>query len=228
MAQPPKSSVLDYDRVKSNEYFAGARQPFVDALRTDARSSILEIGCSYGGTGALALGSGKCARYIGVDISEKALVQAKKVLTETHLGNVEAMALPWSEESFDALILSEVLEHLVDPWATLERLARLVRPGGQLLVGSPNIANLSVVRSLLRGRFDYREQGVMDRTHLRWFTPATYRELVSGAGFIVEECLPANTGALSRTRVRLFDLATGGRFNHLWWNQIVIYAVKKT
>jgi 2-polyprenyl-3-methyl-5-hydroxy-6-metoxy-1,4-benzoquinol methylase len=219
---------MDYDKNKPPQYFTGTRVAFVDALRTGPDASILEIGCSNGGTGALALEKGKCARYVGVDIALDALSRAKRVLTETHYGNVETMELPWEPKSFDALVISEVLEHLVDPWSTLKRLSSVLKPGAQLLAGSPNIANLSVIRALLRGRFDYEDHGVMDRTHLRWFTPQTYCEMIEGAGFRVEQCLPVNTKRLSKPKARIFNRLTGGRFEHLLWTQIAVYAVKKT
>lgn len=223
------SNLFDYDNEKPTRYFSAARRDFVEALRTNAESKILEIGCADGGTGALALESKKCSRYVGVDVAPKALERADEVLNETHLGNVEVMEFPWPLESFDALIMSEVLEHLIDPWQTLTRLSSLLKPKAQLLISSPNIASLLVLNELLRGRFDYTESGVMDRTHLRWFTPSTYRQLVESSGFEVESCRALNISPSAKHwKGRLFNRVTHGRYEFLFWKQIAIYAVKQS
>ena len=106
-----------------------ARDDYVAALPDDPEASILEIGCSNGATGALALARGKCRRYCGVELFPEPAAAARERLTEVVEGDVEQLELPWPAQSFDALILSEVLEHLRDPWAVLERLRPLLRPG---------------------------------------------------------------------------------------------------
>ena len=86
----------------------------------------------------------------------------------------------------DCVIFADVLEHLVDPWAAVRQAREMLAPGGALVVSIPNVLHHAVVKDLLRGRFDYRDAGVLDRTHLRFFTAATARELVEQAGFRVE------------------------------------------
>ena len=87
----------------------------------------------------------------------------------------------------------------VDPWAALARLSPLVKSGGVALASSPNVSHYSIVANLARGRFELTDFGAMDRTHMRWFTPATYRALFEGAGFAVEETVPV-TAFAPRTR----------------------------
>ena len=90
----------------------------------------------------------------------------------------------------DCLIFGDVLEHLVDPWAGLARSARLVRDGGQILACIPNIQHYSVIVNLLRGRWDYQDEGLLDRTHLRFFTLASIRDLFVRAGLQVFDIQP--------------------------------------
>ena len=105
---------------KPDAYFSGARADFVRRLPRDPSAAILEIGCGTGATGALALKDGRCGRYVGVELFEGAAAEARKVLTEVVTGNVETAAFDWQPASFDALILSEVLEHLIEPGRVLK------------------------------------------------------------------------------------------------------------
>ena len=120
---------------------------------------------------------------------------------------------------FDVLIISEVLEHLTDPWTTLERLVQCLKPGGAVFASSPNIAHWQVLKDLVLGRFVYADVGVMDKTHLRWFTPNSYREMFEGAGV---EVLEVRALTSARWKARTLDTLTGGRFRHLFMAQIMI------
>jgi SAM-dependent methyltransferase len=90
--------------------------------------------------------------------------------------------LSWSRR-FDVVVCADVLEHLPDPAAVLARVRRWIAPGGLLLVSLPNVANVAVRLSLLAGRFEYAETGILDRTHLRFYTRRSARRLVENAGF---------------------------------------------
>lgn len=88
--------------------------------------------------------------------------------------------------SFDCLVCNDVLEHLRDPWATLATLRRYLVPGGYLVASLPNVRFSEVVKDLLFGkRWEYQERGVLDRTHLRFFTESSSRSLAESAGFTV-------------------------------------------
>lgn len=210
--------------VKPASYFSMARADFVDRLPRDRSAQILEIGCGTGATGALALSEGCCGRYVGVELFEAAADEASEVLSDVVVGNVETLDFDWQPASFDAIIFSEVLEHLVDPGAVLKKLSRFVRPGGMLLASSPNIAHWRVIRELVMGRFQLTDQGVFDRTHLRWFTPETFVALAESAGFDVEELGPVTPFS---QRTELLSKLTGGRFDHLFMTQIAMLARRR-
>ena len=172
-----------YD-LKDASYFAMARDDYVAALPDEPDASILEIGCSNGATGALALAEGKCGRYCGVELFAEPAAAARERLTEVVEGDVEQLELPWPAESFDALILSEVLEHLRDPWAVLERVRPLLRPGALVFASTPNVAHREIIVMLLKGRWELRSYGPLDATHLRWFSPSSLRRAFEEAGFV--------------------------------------------
>ena len=209
-----------YD-LKDPSYFGMARADYVAALPAAPDAAILEIGCSNGATGGLALAEGKCGRYCGVELFPEPAAVARERLTEVVEGDVEQVELPWAEHTFDALILSEVLEHLRDPWAVLERLRPLLRPGARVFASTPNVAHRDVIVMLLRGRWDRRSYGPMDATHLRWFTPASLREAFVEAGYVVDSV--GSLGPLGRGSA-VVDRLLRGRMRHLWHRQIDLRA----
>jgi 2-polyprenyl-3-methyl-5-hydroxy-6-metoxy-1,4-benzoquinol methylase len=209
---------------KPEQYFWGARSDFVDDLPDDSNAEILEIGCSTGATGRLAIARGKCARYYGVELNSQAASAAAQQLHEVIHGDVETLNLPWTPRKFDALIMSEVLEHLADPWSVLANLHPLLKPGALVLAGSPNVAHYRVILMLLRGDWALADSGVMDRTHLRWFTPRSYGRLFRDAGYeVVSTVGIGQDGFKARIASRLLF----GHFHWLWARQIKIIARAK-
>ena len=168
----------------------------------------------------MALKHGRCGHYSAIELDQRAAEEARKHLSEVHVGNVEEMEFDWPNASFDALILSEVLEHLMDPWSVMKRLAPLVRPGGLVLASSPNISHYSVVMELMKGNWNLTDAGVMDRTHMRWFTPKTFRTLFEQAGFVVETVHPLVPFS---GKAKIISTLSRGHLDHLFMRQIVVH-----
>lgn len=204
---------------KPASYFSDARQDIVTLLQTGAESAIIELGCGSGGTGRAVMAAGKAGRYVGIELSQTAAKVAAESFAEVLVGDVDALDLSHLQGAFDALIISEVLEHLVDPWTALERLVACLKPGGVVFASSPNVAQFGVIKGLIMGRFDYKEMGVMDRTHLRWFTPNSYRTMFEAAGVEVEDLRPIRAFG---GKARVVNALTRGRFQHLFMTQIMI------
>jgi SAM-dependent methyltransferase len=85
--------------------------------------------------------------------------------------------------TFDVVLYADVLEHLVDPLSELKKAAQFLAPDGVMIISVPNVAHWSVRVNMLRGRFNYAPTGIMDATHLRWFTSRTLLQLLKRAGF---------------------------------------------
>lgn len=202
-------------------YFAGVRRDWLAELGGDRDRRILEIGCGTGDTGAAALAQGLCGSYSAVELSPAAAKIAREQISEVVVGDVASVAYPWPQQTFDVLFASEVLEHLVDPWAVLRRLRPLLRPRALVFASSPNVAHYRVVAMLLRGDWALEADGPMDRTHLRWFTPATYRSMFEECGFdvtSVDRVTPVGW------KGRVFNGLTLGRMSHLLQTQIDLRA----
>ncbi len=146
-------------------------------------SRVLDVGC---GTGALSvvLRDERHATVFGVEPDLTRAARAAERGIEVHAG-VLTPALRASVGDFDVAIFADVLEHLVDPLGELVKAASFVRPNGIVIVSVPNVAHWSVRFELLRGRFRYERFGIMDATHLRWFTEETIRQVMDQAGLDV-------------------------------------------
>lgn len=150
-----------------------------------ADKSVLEIGCH---TGCLSEWiTKKGSSVFGVDINPNALLIAKPFLNNAQIGNVEDESF-WRElnqERFDVITYMHVLEHLVDPWDTLRKSRNYLKPGGEIIIALPNINNAKDRFQIFFGNFNYTVDGVMDKTHLRFFNQKTARELIDEAGLEV-------------------------------------------
>lgn len=182
------TDALRYDR---DAYDIGRLDPhWADAqiarmIGKDKR--VLELGCATGYVGRYLKEARGC-RVTGIELDPRAAEKARPGYEKIVVGDIaDEKTLREADGRYDAVLCSNVLEHLPDPGKVLARLKPFLDPGGFFVVALPNVAHWSVRLGLLRGRFDYAETGVLDRTHLRFFTLKTARELLEGAGLKVEE-----------------------------------------
>jgi 2-polyprenyl-3-methyl-5-hydroxy-6-metoxy-1,4-benzoquinol methylase len=217
-----KAAELQYS-VKTEDYFSHARREILPLLPRHA-SRALEVGCGAGHTLSLLKKQGLCDWTCGIEISSTAAEQAAQRLDQVIQGNVEAMDIPVETGSIDLLLCLDVLEHLVDPWETLRRLTTLLSPNGVLVASIPNVRYHKVLLPLmLQGRWDYQDSGILDRTHLRFFTRATAIELIESSGLSVERVSATNLYA-SNWKYRLLDVLTLSRVRPYFEFQYLIRA----
>lgn len=163
------------------------RQDLLELVDPGARS-ILEFGCGEGLLGA-ALKKRQQARVVGVELDEAAAREAHTRLDAVHTGDVTRI-IESLDEKFDWVIGGDILEHIDEPWTFLKSLRRVTAPGGRLLLSLPNVGNWAVVSDLLRGRFDYVYMGIVCAGHVRFFTPATIRDMLAISGWTTESISP--------------------------------------
>jgi len=145
---------------------------------------VLDVGCATGYL-ARALGQLGCS-VAGVESDAEAAEQARPDLERLVIGDVEQLdlAAAFGGERFDVIVFGDVLEHLKDPLATLRAVRPLLADRGSVVASIPNIAHGSVRLALLAGRFDYQPLGLLDSTHLRFFTRASIESLFRDAGLV--------------------------------------------
>ncbi len=157
---------------------------------------VLEVGCAGGYMSRQLAARGN--RVTGIDVDAEALEEARIHCEEAFLADLDTQPLAdlLQGEQYDVVVFGDVLEHLRDPLKVLRDARSFLSVGGFVVISIPNIAHGSIRLSLLRGAFDYAPLGLLDETHLRFFTLRSVRELCLRAGYDIE--------AIERTKVPLF------------------------
>lgn len=145
------------------------------------KSRILDVGC---GTGVVTeiIRQQKCASIIGIDPDAERVQRATARGLDVHLG-ILSSEFTQQHGPFDYIVFADVLEHLPNPAEIIAMAKGGLKPGGSVVASVPNVAHWFVRTDLLAGRFDYQDCGIMDATHLRWFTRRSIREFFERLGF---------------------------------------------
>ncbi|MFC8502073.1 class I SAM-dependent methyltransferase [Pedococcus sp. NPDC057267] len=164
---------------------------------------VLDVGCGPGDNAAIMAGRGW--RVEGVTIDPEEARAARSVCARVHVGDLEK-GLPDSiEGTFDVAIFSHVLEHIRQPESTLRQVAPLLGADGVVAVALPNVLHYRQRLAFFRGRFDYTDTGILDRTHLRFYTYASARMMIESAGYRVLDSVPDGPLPVGRLTTRLPD-----------------------
>lgn len=205
-------------------YYEQSRAEIRPFIPTGCRR-VIEIGCSQGRFMA-GLKQERPGLYaVGVEPFPEAARQAADVFDRLIPAPVEAALEQLDDEApFDCLVANDVLEHLVDPWAVLQRARRHLKPDGCVVASLPNIRHWPTLNALfLGGRWDYVESGVLDRTHLRFFTRKTMPELFERAGLTMTACVGINGEELP-WKIGILNRLLSGRFDDTRFKQYICVA----
>jgi 2-polyprenyl-3-methyl-5-hydroxy-6-metoxy-1,4-benzoquinol methylase len=199
-------SALRYHTPLGEKY--GRNQILVDLAAQGRR--ILELGCADGFI-SRHLAERGCT-VTGIEADSEAAGHAKKWCDRVLVYDLNRPG--WSSmlgKDFDTVLCGDVLEHLVDPWNTLREISKVLTIGGRVVVSLPNIANLRIRLNLLMGRFHYQTGGILDITHLRFFTLKTARELIEESGYRIISFHPVVGGRATRHLRLLFPKLFAGQ-----------------
>lgn len=171
---------------------------------------ILDVGCG-GGEFGHSLKERGAKEVVGIEVIERAWELARRNLDDALLGNIESMELPFEDGYFDCIVFGDVLEHLVDPASALKKLKRVLSPDGVMVMSIPNIQFYQTIDMLSRGRWKYEDAGIMDRTHLRFFTAVEISEMVQAAGLKLSRIQPLSMADKSHVQHKADKSVTIGR-----------------
>jgi SAM-dependent methyltransferase len=167
------------------EYFFTARTDMVEMIPYPVQR-VLDVGCGGGATGALLRRKG-VLEVFGIELEEEAANAAKPYYTRVIVGDAEKVELPFPDSYFDCILYGDILEHLLYPWLLLKTHSRYLRMGGVIIVSLPNVRHYRILKRLiLSGRWDYVEEGILDITHLRFFTLKNAKKMIEDAGFRIQ------------------------------------------
>lgn len=176
-------------------YYDNINQDLLLRMNLQARS-VLELGCGAGALAQAYKALHPAINYVGVELFPEAGHLAEKVLDQVLIGDLDDSSVLFElsqmtpKNGFDLVVCGDILEHLKDPWKVLRDVYGLLSEKGECLACLPNVGHWSVVAQLIGGQWNYADQGLLDRTHLRFFTLDSIYEMFRSAGYVVTEAVP--------------------------------------
>ena len=206
-------------------YHDNARRDVLPWLPSTAKRCF-DLGCGAGGTLNLLKDKYPDVWLSGLEMDEDSAQKAR--VSANQIWCVDAdkfdFAAHIEQDSLDLILCLDVLEHLVDPWTVVKKLSPLLQKGGRLITSLPNIRYHKLIKSLLiDGDFSYTNEGLMDRTHLRFFVRKTAEELVTCGGLhlkSVASASPIKTNGFKG----IVNTLLGGKLNDLLTLQYMLVA----
>ncbi len=182
-----------YSPLKSEciaEYGDNPRTELIDLIK-EAPEQILEIGCGAGATGLAIKQKFPDVNYIGIDSDKEAAEIARTRLDKVIVSDIEKVPLDTfglEKEYFDLIICADILEHLYDPWKMLHDLRGYLTPNGKIFSSIPNVQYINHIINFMHGNWKYDDHGLMDVTHIRFFTLNEIVKMFNGSGYDITHC----------------------------------------
>jgi 2-polyprenyl-3-methyl-5-hydroxy-6-metoxy-1,4-benzoquinol methylase len=212
--------------MKNPEYYQHIRTDIIEFLPSKI-DSVLEVGCGVGMTLNWLKKKFHCHQTIGVEINTEAANEARSRVDIVHCGDIETIEIDVPEQSIDLILCLDVLEHLKDPWSIVSRLKPMLRKNGILIACIPNTRNFHVsIPLLFCGEWNYTDDNLLDKTHLRFFTRQTAIKLFEDADFEIVKV--HGTGFEKWTKSKIANIFTFGMFQGVFEYEYIISAKKIT
>lgn len=148
------------------------------------KQTILDVGCYMGALGEYLIKNCQSKVY-GIDINKEAINYAKTRLSDARVCNIETENITYKNK-FDLIIFGDVIEHLRNPEEILNKIKENLKENGGIIVSVPNVANIETRFNLLRGKFEYTNTGILDKTHVHFYTKNSLQSLLEKNGFKIK------------------------------------------
>lgn len=206
---------------KQRNYYQNERLDILQFVPRGIKRT-LEFGCGQGNFSEL-LKKNMGVEAWAIEIDESAAGQAQNKIDRVINADVHEGILQVPDNYFDCIFFLDILEHLLNPYKLLEDVKKKLTPGGKVIVSVPNVRYWSVFRKYIwSGDWEYKEKGVMDITHLRFFTRKSIFKMFISSGYQIDQCVGINK--TSRSSFKCFTFLTFGRFSDCAYPQYAIVA----
>lgn len=211
---------------KTNEsYYQLDRREILRHVPTSAKK-VLEIGCGYGAFGGI-LKSERDVEVWGIEICEAAAEAASRKMDRIIVANIEQENLSLPLNYFDCLIFNDILEHLINPWRVLHSLRANLVDAGHVVASIPNIRYYHTMKALLlRKEWRYTNAGILDKTHLRFFTEKSVRDMFQSCDYDMVHIEGINSLRYT-PRLKVLNWITGCKFEDMRYLQFVYVGQKR-
>ncbi|MFH1624074.1 MAG: glycosyltransferase [Pseudomonadota bacterium] len=182
-------SPVSYEK-RDAAYYSHVRQDLPSMITGEPRK-ILEVGCAEGTMGESIKQRFDC-EYVGLELNREWAFKAEKRLDRVIVADVEKVDLKdygIRDKHFDYIIFGDILEHLYDPWSVLYRFKQILKDDGYILASIPNARNFKMIELLTGGHWPYQDEGVLDSTHLRFFTLHGIKNMFTNCGYAIEDII---------------------------------------
>ncbi len=208
---------------KKSSYYGSLRLNILDLIPKGTKS-LLDVGCGTGGTGFAAKQRLGLQEVVGIELFEPAALAARRKLDRVIIGDIEQLELDLPQNHFDCIICADILEHTKDPWQVLGKLRPFLRDQGILIASMPNIRHIVPILKIIFDRLEYEESGILDKTHLRFFTLHTIRQMFNDTGYHIQQ---VKTKRSISWKFRLLNLFSLGLMRQFSVYQYIIVAKKR-
>jgi len=178
-------------------------QPTIIIDLVKRNSKVLDVGCGNGFLGRYLKEKCGC-KVFGIEKNEVWANEAKKYYDNVVIGDLNDEKI-WEkiQDKFDTIILADILEHLVNPETVLGQIKKIIRRDSEIIISLPNIALWRIRLNLLIGKFNYTKRGILDETHLHFFTLKSAKEMIIKSGYQIQEIFIAQPQIPFEGKLRL-------------------------
>ena len=206
----------------TDSYYASPR-PEMAALLPKTCKRVIDVGCGAGAFAASLKSLPQVEEVWGVEINEAVGQMAREQLDRVLIGDISELLEQLPEKYFDAVFFNDVLEHMVDPYSLLEQIKKHLAPGASVLISLPNVRYIrNLFDFLVHKDWQYQDRGILDRTHLRFFTKKSAERMIADAGYQLQ--FSQGIEATKKWYMPVLNVLTAGYFRDTFYLQYVFRA----
>lgn len=196
------------------------QRPEIARLIPPTAKVILDAGCGKGRLGALLKQEIRDRKVFGIEYVASIAREAEGVLDGVVVGDLQSMTITFAAGLFDCIVFADVLEHVTDPTTVLHRFQPYLKKDGFVLCSIPNIRHYTAIMKVIKG-WRYEDFGIFDRTHLRFFSLRSMKQLLADAGYMVDHVQPR---LVASRKMNVLNALCFGRLNDFLAMQYILLA----